>query len=150
MSLEKKINADFIQAMKDKDAVKKTVLSTVRSDLKNAAIELDKRDSGLDDADVLAVLKKNKKKLEDAIQQMEDAGRPELAEESKAELAVVAEYLPEAMSEAEVTTLVEEAIAETGAMNAKDMGKVMKAVLEKAAGRADNKIVSEMVRAKLS
>ena len=149
MSLAKKIDADFIQAMKNKEEVKKNVLSLLRSELKNEMINGGKRD-GLDDADVIAVIKRGKKKLQDTAEQSKAAGRPELAAEAEGEIAVLNAYLPAEMSAAELGAIIEDVIKETGAMGAKDMGKVMKATIEKVAGRADSKAVSEAVKAKLA
>lgn len=150
MSLEKKINADFIQAMKDKNAEKKQVLSFIRAEMKNVSINEGKREAGLEDSDVIAVLKRHQKKLKDTYNQMKEAGRDDLALEAQAELVIVDEYLPEEMTEEQIVAIVDEVIAETGAMNMKDMGNVMKAVLVKTAGTADNAIVSTVVRSKLS
>ena len=150
MSLEKKINSDFIQAMKDKDAGRKEVLSFIRAEMKNVAINEGKRESGLDEADVVTVLKKHQKKLMDSASQMKDAGREDLVAEAQAELKIVSEYLPEMMSEDKISELVAKVMEETGAATMKDMGNVMKEVLEQSGGCADNKLVSQIVRAKLN
>jgi len=149
MSLAKKIDADFIQAMKNKEEVKKNVLSLLRSDLKNEMINGGKRD-GLTDEDVLVIIKRSKKRLQDTATQTRDGGREDLAAEAEGEIAILNAYLPAEMSAADLAAIVSATITETGAIGVKDMGKVMKAVLEKVAGKADSKAVSEAVRAKLA
>lgn len=149
MSLEKKINSDFIAAMKNKDEIRKQVLSFVRAEMKNLAIESGKRDSGLDDADVVNILKKHQKKLSDTASQAKDAGRQDLVLDAENELNIVSEYLPQMLSDNQIAELVDKVIAAAGATSIKDMGRVMKTVLSEAAGCADNKAVSEIVRSKL-
>jgi len=103
----------------------------------------------LDDAGVIAVLNTSAKKAQESIEQFEKGGRPELAQKEKDELAIIKAYLPAALSEDELSGLVDEAIKESGAVGAKDMGKVMKALMPKTAGRADGKLVSALVQKKL-
>jgi uncharacterized protein YqeY len=149
MSLEQKIQSDYIAAMKAKDQHKSQFLSFIRAEIKNAAIDLKKRD-GLMDEDVIVVLKKQKKRLEDARDQMATAGRQELVSNTEREIALVDEYLPQPLTEEELSAIVDAKIRETGAATVKDMGALMKAVLAECGGRADNKKVSEMVRSRLS
>ncbi len=152
--LEEQINKDYIQAMKAKDAVKSGTLSFLRAQLKNILIE--KRTAGaeqppkLEDADVIVVIKKQIKQRQDSIEQFEKGGRKDLVEKEAAELVVLKSYLPEEMSEDALKALVDEAIKETSAGSMKDMGTVMKVVLAKAAGSADNKVVSGLVKAALN
>jgi uncharacterized protein YqeY len=150
MSLKDRLVADMTQAMKNKDANKLSTLRMAKSSLMN---EENKRGVGtvLTDEEVIKVLQSLVKQRKDSIAQYEAAGRTELAEKEKAELAVLEEYLPQAASQEEVTAAVEEAISETGASSMKEMGAVMKAALAKLAGKtADGKMVSETVKAKLS
>lgn len=138
------------QAMKAKDANKLSTLRMAKSALMN---EENKRGVGtvLTDEEVTKVLQSLVKQRKDSIAQYESAGRTELAEKEKAELAVLEEYLPQAASQEEINAAVEEAVAETGASSMKEMGAVMKAALAKLAGKtADGKMVSETVKAKLS
>lgn len=141
--LEKQITADYITAMKAKDSFKSTTLNFLRAQFKNIIIE--KKVQGLEDVDVITVIKKQVKQRQDSIEQFRDGGRPELADKEEAELAILKSYLPEELSEDEIVKLVDEAISETEATSMKDMGKVMKVVSEKAQGRVDNKAVSSLV-----
>lgn len=142
--LEKQILQDYMQAMKARDSVKANTLNFLRSQMKYLAIE--KRVESLEDADVIAVIKKQIKQRQDSIEQFNAGGRQDLVTKEEAELAVLKSYLPQEMSADQVEALVKEGIQSTQAASMKDMGKVMKAVAEKAAGRADNKLVSEIVK----
>ena len=146
--LEEKITEDYKQAMKSKDAVKVSVLSFLRSQIKSLMIE--KKVEKLGDVDVISVIKKQVKQRQDSIEQFSKGGRNDLAEKEKIELAVLKSYLPEEMPATQLTGFIEEAIKESGATGMKDMGKVMKVLLPKVAGKADNKILSDLVKQKLS
>jgi uncharacterized protein YqeY len=146
--LEDKIMSDFKEAMKNKEAVRTSTLSLLRSQFKYVLIE--KKADKLADADVIAVIKKQAKQRQDAIEQYEKGGRPELAEKEKQELAILKSYLPAEMDEAQLTALVAEAISEVKAASIKDMGKVMPVVMAKVAGRADSKMISDTVKQALT
>lgn len=146
--LEEKILDDFKKAMKDKDALKTSTLSFLRSGLKNAAI--DKRKQSLDDSEATAVIKKQIKQHQDSIDKFKQGSRQDLADKESRELEILKSYLPQGVSEEEIRAAVDEAIKKTGASSAQDMGKVMKELLARFAGRADNKLVSEIVKAKLT
>jgi uncharacterized protein YqeY len=140
-----RITEDMKTAMKAKDTVALNVVRALKSAIKYAAIEKHGADGDLDDAEALVVVRREIKKRQDSISQFETAGRTDLADNEKAEVAVLEKYLPAAMSEADLIKLVEDAIAETGAASKKDMGKVMKLVQERSEGRADNKLISTEV-----
>lgn len=149
MTLKDKITGEMTAAMKAKDANRLSVLRMAKAALMNeankkgASYEL----TGEESAKVLQTLVKQRK---DSIDQYEKAGRTELAEKEKNELAVLEDYLPQAASAEEIETAVGEAIRETGAASIKEMGAVMKAAQAKLAGKsADGKLVSETVKAKL-
>ena len=146
--LEDKIMEEYKQAMKDKEALKVSTLSFLRSQLQYAMIE--KKVEKLNDADAVAVIKKQVKQRQDSIAQFEKGGRSDLAEKEKRELAILKSYLPEEMSTEELKSLIKSAIEESGAGGIKDMGKVMKVLLAKVAGRTDSKIVSDLVKESLS
>lgn len=146
--LEEQIMNDFKQAMKNKEAVRVSTLSLLRSQLKYVLIE--KKTDKVSDADVIAVIKKQAKQRQDAIEQYEKGGRPELADKEKQELAILKSYLPEEMGEAQLKLLIAEAMKEVQASSIKDMGKVMPVVMAKAAGRADSKMISELVKQSLA
>jgi len=148
MTLEEKISKDYVQAMKDKDAVKSSTLSFLRAQLKNVLI--DKRIDKLDDGDVISIIKKQVKQRQDSIGQFQQGGRQDFVAKETQELDILKSYLPAEMSESDLKVLVEESIKEANALSAKDMGKVMKILLLKVAGRADSKMVSDLVKQKLS
>jgi len=146
--LENKIYQDYTQALKDKNRQKIDFLSLVRSDIKNQAINL-KKDK-LDDEEVLSVLKKAQKKLQDAKESIAKANRADLLEDVEKELIILAQYLPKALEESELIEIVNAVISETSASSMKDMGRVMKEVLARTGVRADSKTVSSLVKMKLS
>ena len=146
--LTDKIAADMKDAMRAKDAPR---LSTLR--MLKSAIEyykIDKKQEKLTDADVTTVIKKQIKQRQDSIEGFEKGGRADLVAKEAAELAVLKAYLPEELSPAQVEEVVKATIAELGATTKADMGSVMKAVQAKLAGRADNRLVSQLVSANLA
>ena len=141
---------DLKTAMKAKDTVTLTTLRALKTALTNAAIESGNKDNVVEDADALALVRKQIKQRNDSIEQFEGAGRPELAENEKAEIVVLEKYLPAAMSTEEVSAIVSAAVAETGASTRADMGKVMGIVQSKTEGRVDGKTLSQEVMKHLS
>ena len=146
--LEEKILNDYRGAMKSKDTLKSSVLSFLRSDLLNAAVA--KKKDKLDDSEVLAVIKKQIKQRQDSVEQFTKGNRLDLADKEKRELEILKSYLPPQLSEDEIKKIIEETIAAVGAQGAKDMGKVMKEVSAKIAGQADGKLVSDLVKQRLT
>jgi uncharacterized protein YqeY len=147
MALKERITEDMKSAMR---AGEKDRLATIRLIL--AAIkqkEVDER-IALDDAQVLAVIEKMAKQRKESVAQFTAGGRNDLVEKENAELAILATYLPEQLSDAEIDAIIAKAIADTGAASIKDMGKVVAQVKTAAAGRADMAAVSARVKAKLS
>jgi uncharacterized protein YqeY len=146
-SLKQKISDDTKEAMKAKDMTKVNVLRFLTSAVKNKEIEV--RPNALTDDDVISVIKKSAKQRQDSIEQFSNAGRNDLADQEKNELKIIETYLPQQMSAEDVQKIVLEAIKESGATSAKEMGAVMKLVIAKTQGTADNKLVSEIVRKQL-
>ena len=148
MSLKQQIISDMTAAMKAQDAAR---TSTLRM-LKAAITNREKEGGGeLTDEDVQKLLRSQVKQRRDSVEQFEKAGRQELADKEKAEIAIIDTYLPQAASQEEIDQAVAVAITETRASSMKDMGAVMKTTMAKLAGRnADGKMVSETVKAKLS
>ena len=147
VGLRQRIESDMKTAMRAKD---KERLGTIRLIL--AAIkqrEIDERIT-LGDTDILAVLDKMIKQRRDSITQFEQAGRQELADKEAAEVAVIQEYLPAALSDNEVDTLIADAMAASGASSPQDIGKIMALLKPKLQGRADMGLVSRKVKEKLS
>ena len=147
--LSRQIDEDLKEAMRARDTRRLSVLRMLKAAMKNAAIEKAGADSELSDADAVAVVRKQVKQRQDSIESFQKGGRIELAEKEKAEIAVLNAYLPQAMEEEELQTLVAETIAETGATSRAQMGAVMKALGPKAAGRADGKRLSAEVQRQL-
>ncbi len=147
VNLKEKINSEMISAAKAKDKIKLSAIRMIKSALHNKEIDL-KRE--LSDEELLQVLSSIVKQRKDSIEQFEKGGRLELAEKEKKELAVVRLFMPEQLSEEEIEAEIEKAIEDVGAVSIKEMGKVMKVVMPRLTGKADGKIVSEKVKAKLS
>ncbi len=146
MSLTERLSNDMKQAMKDKDKVRLSVIRMVRTAVKNA--EIDKKES-LSDAEVMAVLNRELKQRRDSLQAFESAGRQDLIEGVTQEIDVLKDYLPQQLSEEEIRSIVQETIAEVGATGKSDMGKVMSALMPKVTGRADGKLVNQIVQSAL-
>lgn len=147
MALRDKIINDLTAAMKAKDANRLSVLRMVKANLMNRQIE---KGGDLTDEEVTKALQSLVKQRRDSIEQYENAGRMELAEKEKSELAVMEDYLPQAASVEEIEKAVSDAIRETGASSMKEMGAVMKAAQARLVGKAaDGRLVSETVKAKL-
>jgi uncharacterized protein YqeY len=149
-TFSQRLTEDMKTAMKARDSVRLNVVRNLKSALKYAAIEKLGADGELDGVEALAVVRKEIKKRQDSIESYESAGRAELADGEKAEVAVLESYLPTSMSADELVALVEAVIAETEASSKKDMGRVMKLLQERAAGRADNKALSQEVAKRLA
>ena len=149
-TLSDQVTEDIKNAMRAKDTIALTTLRALKSAIKNSAIEKGGADAVLDDAEVTAVIRKQVKQRQDSIAQFEQAGRNELAEKEKSEIAILEKYLPAALTQDELDQAVAESIAETGATTRADMGKVMKVLQEKTGGRADGKTLSQAVQNKLA
>jgi uncharacterized protein YqeY len=146
--LKTQLETDMRAALKAKDKVTLGTLRMVLAAVKNEEVA-GKTQRELDDADVVRVLVKQAKQRREAAEAFRAGGREESADAELAEEAVIKRYLPSELTEAEVTQLVREAIAEGGFSGPKDMGKVMKAIGPKTAGRADGKLVAGIVKAEL-
>jgi|SRR5688572_18707788 len=147
MSLSNSISNDIAAAMKARDVVRLSALRMLKAAIMNKGVE---KGRDLDDSEVLQVVASLVKQRRDSIEQFTNAGRVDLVEKETAELAILAELLPAAATAEEIDAAVTAAIAESGATTAKDMGKVMKAVMPKLAGKnADGRAVNDAVRRKL-
>jgi uncharacterized protein YqeY len=144
MPLNDQVSADIAAAMKARDVSRLSALRMLKAAVMNKSVE---KGRDLDDAEVLQVVASLVKQRRDSIEQFEKAGRADLVAKESSELAVLQSYLPPSATPEEINAAVAEAIAETGATSAKDLGKVMKAVMPKLAGKnADGKSVNEAVR----
>lgn len=148
MSLKEKILEDIKTAMKAKEADRLSAIRFLQAAVKNREIEL--RPNAINDQEILGVIKKMAKQRKDSIAEYEKAGRTELADKEKFELKIMEEYLPAQMSAEQVAGIVDEVLKATGATTQKQMGAVIKEVMAKTAGQADGKMISDLVRSKLS
>lgn len=149
MGIREDMTADMKQAMRDKDTVTRDTLRLLLAAVKQVEVDGGK---ALDDAAIQAVVTKQGKQRRESISEYEKAGRTDLSEPEKLELAVIEKYLPQMMSRAEIEVIAREVIAETGAEGPRAMGAIMGKLMPKikAAGQADGKLVNEVVRALLN
>jgi uncharacterized protein YqeY len=147
MTLRDRVNEDVKVAMKAREAERLGTLRLLTAAMKQR--EVDERIT-LDDAAVVAVIEKMLKQRKDSVAQYEQAGRQDLADAEKREMAILGAYLPQQLAEAEIAAIVAEAVAAAGAKAPSDMGKVMALVKPKVAGRADMGRVSALVKASLA
>lgn len=147
MSLARKIEQDFVTAYKAKDQLTVAVLRMLKTAIKNRQIE---RKRELSDDEILDVVARQLKQRQEADEQFRAAGRGDLADKEASEAEMLRAYLPAQLSREELTALVDQVVSETGAAGMKDMGRVMKAITDAYKGRVDGKIVSELVKARLS
>lgn len=147
MALTAKVNADIAAAMKARAAARLSALRMMKAAITNKGVE---KGRDLEDPEVVQVIATLVKQRRESIEQFSKAGRTDLVDKETAEIAVLEEYLPPAATPEDVDAAVASAIAETGATSPKDIGKVMKAVMPKLAGRhADGRTINEAVRRKL-
>jgi uncharacterized protein YqeY len=145
--IKSQIETAVKEAMKARDKQRLGVLRLMMAEFKR--VEVDERVE-LDDTRVLAILDKMTKQRKDSLEQYQNAGRDDLAEQEQFELTVIDEYTPEALSDAEIEALVKEAVTETGATSMRDMGALMANLRPKLQGRADMGAVSQLVKQQLS
>lgn len=148
MEIRDKISADVKAAMIAKESAKLGALRMLQAAIKNR--EIDMRPDPITADEVMNVVKKLVKQRKESIEQFQAAGRTDLVDQEAAELKVLEVYLPAQMSREQIEALVTEVIATLGAKTVKDMGPVMKEVIAKSGGAADNKVVSEVIKSKLS
>ena len=142
-----KIQQDLTDSLKQKNEIKTSTLRLVISEIGNSRIE---KRADLTDEDIIQVISKEAKKRQESIEAFNKGERPDLAEKEEKELLILKTYLPEPISDEELLKIVDSQIAEIGAKDIKDLGKVMSAVLSKVKGRADGGAVSAIVKSKLS
>lgn len=144
--LKTRINADVIAAMKGGDKARVSTLRMLTAELKQREVV---DNIPMTDAVVIASIEKMLKQRRDSEKQFRDGGRPELAEKEAAEIKLLSEYLPQQLTDAEVTALIVQAITETGAQGGKDMGKVMGWIKPRVQGKTDMGKLSGLIKAKL-
>lgn len=146
MTLKQKLQEDLKTSMKNKDTLRKSVITLIRSSIKQ--VEVDKRIE-LNDDDIIDIISKQLKQRNDSLEQFLDAGREDLVEETRLEIEVLKEYLPQQLSEEELNEIVKQTISEVGATSMKDMGKIMSVIKPKTKGRADGKLINKLVKENL-
>ena len=147
MQLRERLKDELKEAMKSRDALRLSTIRSVISTVKNRDIEIRRE---LNDAEITETIVTLCKQRRESIRLFKEAGRQELVDKEEAELALLMGYLPQQLTREELESLVDKAIAETSATSGKDMGKVMKALQSSVSGRADGKLVSEVVKEKLA
>ena len=146
MSLKEKLQEDLKSSMKNKDTIRKSVVTLIRAAIKQH--EVDNRVELADD-DIIDIISKQLKQRKDSLAEFQKANRDDLVEETKSEIQVLEGYLPQQLSEEELEKIVIETIAEVGATSMKDMGKIMATIKPKTAGRADGRKINELVKKNL-
>jgi len=148
MDIREKLMADVKEAMKSKETLKLNALRFLQAAIKNREIEL--RPNPMTSEEVMGVLRRSVKQRKESIEQYKAAGRQDLVDQEAAELKILETYMPQQMGKDQLEKIVIEVIAALGAKTPKEMGAVMKEVIVRTAGSADNKMISETVKAKLS
>ena len=146
ISLKERLDVDLKDAMRSKDSIRRTVLRTIISEIRNAEIA---KQEALDDEGVLVVMTKQAQQRRDSIEAFKSASRSDLVESESAELKIISGYLPEQLSEDEIEVVITEVISQVEAKGSSDMGKVMKEIMQRVRGRADGKMVSAIVTSRL-
>jgi uncharacterized protein len=146
MSLKEVLQQDLKTAMKEKDSIRKNVIIMTRAGI--LQIEKDKKIE-IDDEGVIEVIAKGVKQRKDSIPEFEKGNRLDLVENIQKEIDILMSYLPQQLSEDEVSRIISDTIIEVGAQSAKDMGRVMSALMPKVKGRADGKLVNVIVKQQL-
>lgn len=143
MSLAERLNEDMKQAMRAQDKFRLSTIRMVRAAVKNQEIDLRRP---LEDSEVLDILSREVKQRKDSLQEFQKAGRDDLVTDLAAEIDIIAQYLPQQLTEEEIKAIVTQTIQETGASSKADMGKLMGALMPKVKGRADGKLVNQLVQ----
>lgn len=146
MSLVDRLTADMKQAMKAKEKARLSVIRMIKTSLHNESIKFGRQ---LSDDEALSVLNRELKQRKDSLQEFENAGRQDLVDEVREEIAIVQSYMPEQLSEDEIRSIIDRVISQVGATSKADIGKVMKAIMPEVKGRADGGLINRLVRSKL-
>ena len=147
MSLEEKLLEEMKKAMKTNDKIRLSTIRMIRSSSKNKEIELRRK---LEDEDIFKVIQGMVRKGEESIEQFQAGGRNDLVEKEKMEIEILKSFLPQPISQEEIIKIIDETIQETQASSLKDLGKVMKAVIPRLGGKADGKVINQLVKERLS
>jgi len=147
MSIEERLLEAMKDAMKSNDKLRLSAIRMMRSAVKNREIEVRRT---LSDEDVIRVIQGMVRKGEESLEQFEKGGRADLVEKEKKEIEILKSFLPQALGQEEILKIIDECIQETQASSLKDLGKVMKSIMPKLGGKADGKLINQLVKEKLS
>jgi uncharacterized protein len=147
MALEERLIVEMKQAMKSNEKLRLSTIRMIRSAVKNKEIELRKQ---LGDEDIFKVIQGMVRKGEESLEQFEAGGRMDLVEKERSELEILKSFLPQPISQEEILGIINESIEETHASSLKDLGKVMKSIMPKLEGKADGKLINQLVKERLS
>jgi len=147
MSLEERLFEEMKQAMKSNDKLRLSTIRMIRSALKNKEIELRKK---LEDEEAAKVIQAMVRKGEESVEQFQRGGRTDLVDKEKKEIEILKSFLPQPLSQEEILQIIDQSIQETQASSPKDIGKVMKSVMPKIGGKADGKLINQLVKERLS
>ncbi len=147
MSLEERLIEEMKGAMKSSDKLRLSTIRMIRSALKNKEIEIRKK---LEDEDVVKVIQAMVRKGEESVEQFHTGGRTDLVEKEKKEIEILKSFLPQPLSQDQILKIIDQSIQETQASSLKDIGKVMKSVMPKIGGKADGKLINQLVKERLS
>ena len=147
MSLEERLLEEMKLAMKSNEKLKLSTIRMIRSALKNKEIDLRKK---LEDEDIVKVIQAMVRKGEESVEQFQAGGRMDLVEKEKNEIEIMKSFLPQPLSQEEILKIIDQSIQETQASSLKDLGKVMKSVMPKMGGKADGKLINQLVKERLS
>ncbi|NLW10660.1 MAG: GatB/YqeY domain-containing protein [Clostridiaceae bacterium] len=146
MNVKETLFEDMKTAMRNKDMMRKEMLQILRAGI--LQVEKDQKIE-LDDAGVADIIAKEHKKRVENLNDLKDSGREDILEKNRAEILILEEYLPKQLSEQEITEIVDAAISQTEAKSARDMGKVMQVIMPQVKGKADGKLVNQIVKKQL-
>jgi hypothetical protein len=147
MNLEEKLLEEMKQAMKTNNKIRLSTIRMIRSSSKNKEIELRRK---LEDEDIFKVIQGMVRKGEESIEQFQAGGRNDLVEKEKMEIEILKSFLPQPIPQEEIIKIIDETIQETQSSSLKDLGKVMKAVMPRLGGKADGKVINQLVKERLS
>jgi len=147
MSLEERLVEEMKQAMKSNDKLRLSTIRMIRSSMKNKEIELRKK---LEDEDIVKVIQVMVRKGEESVEQFQAGKRVDLVEKETKEIEILKSFLPQPLSQEEILKIIDQSIEETQASSPKDIGKVMKSVMPKIGGKADGKLINQLVKERLS
>jgi uncharacterized protein YqeY len=139
--LFEKINRDYIEAKKARDTLRESVLNLLKSNIKYKEIEAKGKGRTLEDSDIIELIKQEIKRRRESIELYKQGGRLDLAEKESEELKILQEYLPEQLSEEDIRATLQRIIKDSGAVNVKDLGRVMKEAMKELKGKAEGDVV---------